>query len=59
MKLFGLKARGGFNVDIAREHGQLKNETIQPSVPGTKTVRYKNKTWKVDSNKPLFVQIFN
>lgn len=59
MKLFGLKARGGFNVDIAWEHGQLKNATIQPSVTGTKTVRYKNKTLKVDTNKPLFIQIFN
>lgn len=59
MKLFGLKARGGFTVDIAWENGQLKNATIQPSVPGTKIVRYKNETWKVDSNKPLFIQIFN
>lgn len=59
MKLFGLKARGGFTVDIDWEHGQLKNATIQPSVIGTKTVRYKNKTLKVDTNKPLFIQIFN
>lgn len=52
----GLKARGNLTVDIAWENGKLKKATITPTKATNKLVRYGNKTWQINSNKPLQIQ---
>ena len=52
----GLKARGNLTVDISWENGKLKKATITPTKPINKQVRYGNKTWQINSSKPLYVQ---
>ena len=52
----GLKARGNLTVDISWENGKLKKATITPAKPINKQVRYGNKTWQLNSSKPLYVQ---
>ena len=52
----GLKARGNLTVDISWENGKLKKATITPTKAINKQVRYGNKTWQLNSSKPLYVQ---
>lgn len=52
----GLKARGGYTVDIEWEKGELKNAVINPFIKGEKSVRYKNSTWVINTMKPLIIK---
>jgi len=52
----GLKARGGYTVDITWAQGKLKKAIITPSITSNKIVRYKQQTWRMESNKPLVLQ---
>lgn len=52
----GLKARGGFTVDITWKEGKLKSAIITPSVKTEKSIRYQNNHWTVNSLKPLVIQ---
>jgi alpha-L-fucosidase 2 len=52
----GLKARGGYTVDIEWEKGELKNAVITPFIKGEKSVRYKNSTWVINTMKPLIIK---
>ena len=51
----GLKARGGFTVDISWENGELKQATITPAKNGEQLIRYKEKTWKISGSQPLVI----
>ena len=53
----GLKARGGFRVDISWAEGRLKTAVITPSFGVKKTVRYNQQTWTVQSGKPLIIRL--
>ena len=52
----GLKARGNLTVDMSWENGKLKKATITPTGAINKQVRYGNKTWHINSSKPLHIQ---
>ena len=51
----GLRARGGYEVDIAWTNGKLSEATIRPLRDGACTVRYGNKTVLINAraDKPL------
>lgn len=53
----GLKARGGYTVDINWAEGKLKKVVITPSIATQKIVRYQQQTWKMDSKKPLVINL--
>ncbi|MFN5438952.1 MAG: glycosyl hydrolase family 95 catalytic domain-containing protein [Bacteroidota bacterium] len=53
----GLKARGGFTVDLAWSDGRLKSATIKPSTKAVKNIRYKGQTWKINSRSPLAIRL--
>jgi alpha-L-fucosidase 2 len=53
----GLKARGGYTVDITWAEGKLKKMVITPSIANQKIVRYQQQTWKMDSKKPLVINL--
>lgn len=56
----GLKARGGYTVDIYWKDGVLTKACIKPTHDGSVTVRYKEKTkqLKASSGKDLHIDIF-
>lgn len=45
----GLKARGGYTVDIYWKEGVLTNAVIKPAFDGSVTIRYKDKTKQVEA----------
>ncbi len=51
----GLKARGGFTVDINWKDGELKQAIITPAKKGEQLIRYKEKTWKIAGMQPLVI----
>ncbi len=51
----GLKARGGYTVDISWENGKLKEATITPAKNGEQLIRYKGKTWKITGTRSLVI----
>ena len=53
----GLKARGGYTVDIAWENGKLKTATITPTVQSRKVIRYQQQTWQLNDKKPLNIHL--
>jgi alpha-L-fucosidase 2 len=54
----GLRARGGYTVDITWENGQLKQATVLPDADGEFKLRYGGKTRKYKGKKqtPISVQ---
>ncbi|MEY3432843.1 MAG: hypothetical protein RL131_779, partial [Bacteroidota bacterium] len=52
-KVTGLKARGGYTVDMEWENGKLKNAKITPLVSKSMTVVYNDKQWVINSKQPL------
>ena len=53
----GLKARGGFTVNISWMDGKLKEATIIPTKPHSTIIRYKEKTWKINRRNPLIIHL--
>ena len=53
----GLRARGGFTVDISWKDGKLLNASITPDFDGSAEVRYKEKVWKIKVNKGMKYRI--
>ena len=53
----GLKARGGFVVDLNWQEGRLKKVIIKGGHHSTATVRYKEQTWQVQPGKTLIVNL--
>ncbi|MBN1509803.1 MAG: glycoside hydrolase family 95 protein [Sedimentisphaerales bacterium] len=53
----GLRARGGYEVDIAWANGKLSEATIHPSQDGACTIRYGDNTARIDTkaDKPLTI----
>jgi alpha-L-fucosidase 2 len=51
----GLKARGGFTVDINWKDGELKQAIITPAKNGEQLIRYKGKTWKITGTRSLVI----
>lgn len=51
----GLKARGGYTVNISWENGKLKKATIIPTSKREKIIRYKEKTWKTTGTRSLVI----
>jgi alpha-L-fucosidase 2 len=50
-KVSGLKARGGFEVDIEWENGKLKQARIKNLIGNSMQVRYNNKITQIDAKK--------
>ncbi len=55
--VIGLKARGGYTVDLSWTNGQLRKAVIKPSGNISDKVVYGNKTWTVTPNKPLVINL--
>ncbi len=53
----GLKARGGYTVDLKWENGKLKNAKITPSVLKPIAVEYMDKKWMISSKQPLVISL--
>lgn len=53
----GLRARGGFTVDIKWKEGKLANAVIMPDFDGSVEVRYKQKVWKLNAKKKVRILI--
>lgn len=56
-KIEGLKARGGYTVDMNWEDGKLKQAIITPSLIHKKIIRYKEREWIIHGSKPLVIQL--
>ncbi|ARN55813.1 glycosyl hydrolase family 95 catalytic domain-containing protein [Sedimentisphaera salicampi] len=52
-EITGLKARGGFEIDIKWEKGELAEASFIPSRSGSLKLRYKNKTAEIPSRKGI------
>lgn len=53
----GLKARGGFTVDLSWKNGQLIRAVITPGKQMDAIVTYGKKSWKISGNKPLIINL--
>ena len=53
----GLKARGGFTVDLSWKDGQLTKAVITPGKQPESKVTYGSKSWRVTGNKPLIINL--
>jgi alpha-L-fucosidase 2 len=53
----GLRARGGFTVDISWKEGKLVNAKITPDFDGAFEVRYNDKFWKLNGRKKAKMMI--
>ncbi len=52
----GLKARGGFTVNISWKEGRLKKALIKGEHQNATTVRYKEQTWQVKAGEVLHLE---
>jgi len=55
----GLRARGGFTVDIEWKDGKLVNATVVPDFNGAVQVKYKEKVWKLQGKKGVKLTMKN
>lgn len=55
--VYGLKARGGFVVDLHWQEGRLKKAIIKGQHQNTTSVRYNEQTWQVQPGKTLIVNL--
>lgn len=53
----GLKARGGYTVDLSWTNGKLRKAVVRPSRNFTDKVVYGDKTWTITPNKPLSINL--
>jgi len=53
----GLKARGGYTVDLSWTNGKLRKAVVRPSRNFTDKVVYGDKTWTITPNKPLTINL--
>jgi alpha-L-fucosidase 2 len=53
----GVKARGGYTVDIEWKEGKLSMVKIVPNKGGKTTVVYKDRTWEVNATKELVITL--
>jgi alpha-L-fucosidase 2 len=53
----GVKARGGYLLDIAWEEGKLNKVKIVPTKGGKTMLLYKDKTWEINTDKELEITL--
>jgi alpha-L-fucosidase 2 len=53
----GVKARGGYTVDIEWKEGKLSMVKIVPNKGGKTSVVYKDRTWEVNATKELVITL--
>jgi alpha-L-fucosidase 2 len=53
----GVKARGGYTVDVEWKEGKLSKVKIVPSKGGKTTLVYKDRTWEINATKELVITL--
>ena len=53
----GVKARGGYTLDIEWKEGKLKSVKVVPTKGGKTRLVYKDKTWEINTDKELVITL--